>query len=50
MANENTFMLIDIENVIAHYKMGLINSTKCLREIHHIVDGVGLDEPATIEF
>lgn len=50
MANENTFMLIDIEEVISHYKMGLINSNKCLREIQHIVDGEDFGEPATIVF
>ena len=50
MANENTFMLIDIEEVISHYKMGLINSNKCLREIQSVVDGVDFGDKATITF
>jgi hypothetical protein len=50
MANENTFMLIDIEEVISHYKMGLIDSNKCLRKIQSIVDGGDFGEQATIEF
>ena len=50
MANENTFMLIDIEEVISHYKMGLINSNKCLRCIQSIVEDEHFGDNATIEF
>lgn len=50
MANENIFMLIDIEEVISHYKMGLIDSNKCLRYIQSIVGDGDFSEQATIEF
>lgn len=49
MANENTFILIDIEEVISHYKMGLISSSKCLRKIQSLVDGEDFGDKVTIE-
>ncbi len=38
MANENTFKLIDIEEAIAQYKMGLINDDMCLDKIQDVLD------------
>ena len=37
MANENTFKIIDIEDAIALYKMGLINEQACLDKIQNVM-------------
>ena len=37
MANENTFKIIDIEDAIALYKLGLINEQACLDKIQNVM-------------
>ena len=37
MANELTFKIIDIEDTIALYKMGLINEQACLDKIQDVM-------------
>ncbi len=39
MANELTFKIIDIEDAIALYKMGLINEQACLDKIQGVMGG-----------
>ena len=47
MANELTLKIIDIEDTIALYKMGLINEQHCLDKIQLVLRG---GEPGNIEF
>jgi hypothetical protein len=47
MANELTFKIIDIENAIDLYKMGLIDEQACLDKIQGVMNGA---EQATIVF
>ena len=39
MANELTFKIIDIEDAIALYKIGLIDEQACLNKIQDVMDG-----------
>lgn len=47
MANELTLKIIDIEDAIALYKMGLISEQSCLDRIQDVMDGA---EQADIVF
>ena len=46
MANELTFKIIDIENAIELYKLGLISEQACLDKISGVITS---DEPAVVK-
>lgn len=49
MANEFSFMFIDIENAIDLYKLGLIGETAFINKVQTALNEYG-GEPATIVF